>query len=194
MKRAAVWAGLTVAGFALFGIGLHFPGSLDDAGPEPGPVVFGAVTGRLIGALQLPALRGIARPLWAWPLATAAGIGITHGLGDGLSQQAGYLWVALIGGLATGAFQSAVLREPIWVPAVLLAFGVGILGGYQLAYAMGFSSIFDQDAFARHIAMSIAAGVAFAIATWPILERIRPSYTRLDAGASPTPKRSGRNS
>ena len=104
------------------------------------------------------------------------------------------LWVAPGGGLALAAFQAAVLRTPVWVPAVVLAFWLGVVGGYQLAFAVGFNSRFEQDAFARRVAMNVATGVVFALVTWPVLARIRPSYTRSDAGASPTPKRSGRNS
>ncbi len=194
MKRAALWIGLTVTGFFVGGTALHFPGTLDDVGFGRTGLVLGGVTGLVVGSLQLVALRGIARPLWAWPLATAAGTAITHALGDGLPQAGGYLWVALGGGLALGVFQAAVLRTPAWVPAVLLSFVIGIVGGYQLAFAIGFNSRFEQDALARQVAMNVATGVAFALLTWPILARIRASYTRSDAGASPTPKRSGRNS
>ena len=47
------------------------------------------MTGLIVGALQPPALRGIARPPWLWPLATAAGTAITHTIGDALPQAGG---------------------------------------------------------------------------------------------------------
>lgn len=99
MRRLSAWAGLTVASFLVVGMFLHFPGSLDDVGLEPAPLIFGGLTGLLIGAAQLPALRGVLRSRWQWLLATAAGIAVTHAMGDGLSANSGYLPVALAGAL-----------------------------------------------------------------------------------------------
>ena len=169
MSRAIAWAGLTVIGFVL-ATGLHFPGSLDDVGLEPGPFVLGAVTGLVIGALQLPALRRVARPLWLWPLVTAVGIAVTHALGDGVSLAVGYLPVALAGGAVTGALQAALLRSPIWALATTLAFVVGMVGGQALGVTLGLDKTSD-DGLLRQALISAGTGAAYAALTLPLLMR-----------------------
>ncbi len=199
MKAMVQWVVVTAPAYLIFGGVLHFPGTLDDVGLEPVPLAFGVVTGLLIGGTQLLVLRGrLARP-WLWPLATAAGMAITHGIGDGLSPAAGYLPVAIVGGLAVGILQAAVLREPLWAIATFLALTVGIFGGYTLAFALGFNSIFDDDALARHGIMIGLSAALYALFTAPLFARIRPK-DRLPILAStpelsPTPTgiRSGRN-
>jgi len=109
MSSAVRWVVVTVVAYVVVGGILHFPGSLDDVGLEPGPLAFGAVTGLLIGGAQLFALRGLLAQPWLWPVATSAGMAITHGTGDGLSPAAGYLPVAIVAGIAVGVLQAAVL-------------------------------------------------------------------------------------
>ena len=174
MRRVATWVAVSVAAFLLVGGALHFPGTLDDVGFEIGPLIFGGVTGLLIGAVQLAALRGmLARP-WLWPVATAIGIAITHGLGDGVSTTTGYLPVAVVGGLATGALQAAVLRRPLWAVATACAFVLGIAGGHALAFALGFNSIFPDDATARAVIIVVLTAVLYALFTAPLVAQIRP--------------------
>ena len=197
MTRVLAWIGLTVIGYALVGTILHFPGSLDDVGPEPGPLVFGAVTGLLIGAVQLPALRGSGPRVWLWPLATAAGIAVTHGLGDGLPSGAGYLPVAVGGGVALGVLQALVLRSPAWPVVTAIAFVVGIVGGHALAVELGFGSIFEEDTFPRHGIMAALTGAIYAAGTAPLFARFRRNSGLPILGTTPgfpTPIRSGRNS
>ncbi len=169
MIRAVAWVGLTLIGFVL-ATGLHFPGTLDNVGWEVGPMVLGAVTGIAIGALQLPVLRGLVRPLWLWPLATAAGIAVTHALGDGVSPGVGYVPVALIGGAATGALQAALLRSPLWAAATTLAFVVGIVGGRAIGVALGLR-LADEDGLLGAAILSIGTGAIYAALTVPLLIR-----------------------
>jgi len=174
VSRVGIWIGVTVASVVVIGGVLHFPGTLDDVGFEVGPLILGGVTGLLIGAAQLLALRGsLARP-WRWPVVTALGIAITHGMGDGVSTTTGYLPVAVVGGLATGALQAAVLRRPLWAVATACAFVVGIAGGYALAFALGFNSIFPDDAAARAAIIVGLTGVLYALFTAPVFAQIRP--------------------
>ena len=174
MSSAVRWVVVTVVAYVVVGGILHFPGSLDDVGLEPGPLAFGAVTGLLIGGAQLFALRGLLAQPWLWPVATSAGMAITHGTGDGLSPAAGYLPVAIVAGIAVGVLQAAVLREPLWAPAAAAGLAIGIFGGYNLAYALGFNSIFDDDALARHAIMTGLSAILYALFTAPIFARIRP--------------------
>ncbi|HEV2011225.1 MAG TPA: hypothetical protein VGS17_09395 [Candidatus Limnocylindria bacterium] len=171
MRRLSGWAGLTVASFLVVGTFLHFPGSLDDVGLEPAPLIFGGLTGLLIGAAQLPALRGVLRSRWQWLVATAAGIAVTHAMGDGLSPSSGYLPVALAGGLATGVFQAAVLRRPWWALVTAAAFVIGIVGGWSIAIAGRIGSIFEEDWVAQHAIMSSLTGVLYALFTAPLFAR-----------------------
>lgn len=172
MRRAVRWIAVTVPAYTIAGGGLHFPGSLDDVGPELGPLVFGSVTGVLIGCAQLFALQGVLAHPWLWPLATAAGMAITHGTGDGLSRDVGYLPVAIVGGIAVGMFQAAVLRRPVWAFATFAALAIGIFGGYTLGHALGFNSVFEDDAFARHATMTALSAVLYALFTAPIVARM----------------------
>ena len=167
--RAIAWVGLTLVGFVV-ATGVHFPGTLDNVGLQVGPMVFGAVTGLVIGALQLPALRRVARPLWLWPLATAVGIAVTHALGDGVSVVVGYLPVALGGGAVTGALQAAVLRSPIWALATTLGFVVGMVGGQALGVTLGLDKSPD-DGLLRQAIISAGTGAAYAALTLPLLMR-----------------------
>lgn len=200
MKAMVWWVVVTIPAYVIIGGILHFPGTLDDVGLEPGPFVLGAVTGGLIGGAQLLVLRGwLARP-WLWPLATAAGMAITHGTGDGLSQDVGYLPVAIVGGLAVGILQAAVLREPLWAVATFAALTIGIFGGYTLAFGLGFNSIFDADAIARHAVITGLSAVLYAGCTAPLFARIRPKMglpilaSTPELSPTPTGIRSGRNS
>lgn len=174
MSGAGRWIAVTVLAYVVFAGALHFPGSLDDVGPEVGPLIFGAVTGLLIGGVQLIALRGRLAHRWRWPVATALGMAVTHGVGDGLSTEVGYLPVAIVAGLAVGGCQAVVVRRGTWAVATALALGVGIFGGQQLAYAMGFNSIFEQDVTARHVIMTVASAVLYALCTAPIFARMGP--------------------
>lgn len=173
MSRTATWVAVTTAAVVIFGGALHFPGTLDDVGPEVGPLVFGGVTGLLVGAAQLVPLRGRLRHRWRWPAATAAGMAITHGIGDGVSADVGYVPVAVIGGLAIGVLQALVLRMPIWGMATAAAFAIGIAGGNALAFALGFNSIFEEDAARRAVIIVGATGVLYGLFTAPLLARIR---------------------
>ena len=164
MSRLLAWLGLTVLGFVL-AAGLHFPGTLDDVGFQPGGFEIGAVTGLVIGAIQLVVLRGVMRPLWLWPIVMAAGIAVTHGLGDGLSEDVGYLPVAVGGGLATGVLQAVALRQTWWAIATCAGFVIGIAGGAPLTAALGFQDL------TRHVIMSAATGLAYAGLTAPLLLR-----------------------
>ena len=200
MNRVARWVVVSVPAYVIFGGLLHFPGSLDNVGLEPGPLVFGAVTGLLIGGTQLIALRGmLARP-WQWPLATAAGMAITHEIGDGLSPDVGYLPVAIVGGIAVGILQAAVVRQPLWAVTTAAALTIGIFGGYTLAFAVGFNSIFDDDALARQAIMTGLSAVLYALFTAPIFARIRPESglpilaSTPELSPAPNRIRSGRNS
>ncbi|HEV2251046.1 MAG TPA: hypothetical protein VGT60_11130 [Candidatus Limnocylindria bacterium] len=168
------WPIVTVPAYVIAGGALHFPGSLDAVGLEPGPLALGAVTGLLIGAAQLVALRGVLLHPWLWPLATAAGMAITHAAGDGLSAAAGYLPVAIVGGIALGVSQGAVLRQPLWVLATAAGLFIGIYGGYTLAFGLGFNSIFEQDALPRHASMTGLSAALYALFTAPIVARMRP--------------------
>ncbi|MEP7002915.1 MAG: hypothetical protein ABI888_00080 [Chloroflexota bacterium] len=161
MRTALAWVGLTVFGFLVVGTVLHFPGSLDDQGPlAPSGLMFGTVTGLLIGAIQLPALRGrLTRP-WLWPLAMAGGLAITHGLGDGGNYASGWVPVGVLGGIAAGALQALVLRQPWWGVLTALAFALAIPGGEALG-----------DAASRHVIVSAATGLLYALATVPLLAR-----------------------
>lgn len=169
MIRAVAWVGLTLIGFVL-AAGVHFPGTLDDVGLELGPLVLGAVTGIVIGALQLPVLRGLVRPLWLWTLATAAGIAVTHALGDGVSAEVGYVPVALIGGAATGALQAALLRSPLWAAATTLAFVVGIVGGHALGLALALR-LAGEDGLLGVAILSVGTGATYSALTMPLLLR-----------------------
>lgn len=171
---AARWVVVTIAGYLFVGGALHFPGTLDDVGPEIGPLILGAVTGLLIGAAQLIALRRLLPRPWLWPLATAVGLAITHGMGDGVSTQTGYLPVALVGGVATGVLQAAVLRQPWWVVATAGAFVIGIAGGHALAFQIGFSSQFDDDMTSRYAILLGLTAVLYALFTAPLIAQIRP--------------------
>lgn len=200
MSGAVRWVVVTVPAYVVIAGILHFPGSLDDVGPEPGPFIFGAVTGLLVGAVQLFALRGmLARP-WLWPLATAVGMGVTHLTGDGLSPAAGYLPVAIVAGIAVGALQALVLRQALWAPAAAAGLAIGIFGGYNLAFAIGFNSIFDDDALARQGIMTGLSAVLYALFTAPIFARIRPEHglpilaSTPELSPAPNRIRSGRNS
>ena len=167
------WLAITFGAYLLIGGLLHFPGSLDDVGPEPGPFMLGGITGLLIGGAQLFALRGrLARP-WLWPVATAAGMAITHEVGDGLSPAAGYLPVAIVAGVAVGALQALVLRSPLWGLATGTALFIGIFGGYTLAFALGYNSIFEQDATVRQIFMVVLSALLYPALTAPVFARIR---------------------
>jgi len=125
---------------------------------------------------------------------------ITHEIGDGLSPEVGYLPVAIVGGIAVGILQAAVVRQPLWAVTTAAALTIGIFGGYTLAFAVGFNSIFDDDALARQGIMTGLSAVLYALFTAPVFARIRPE-NRLPILAStpelsPTPNRirSGRNS
>ncbi|MDP9321213.1 MAG: hypothetical protein M3P16_08980 [Chloroflexota bacterium] len=174
MRRVAAWVGVTVAAFLLVGGALHFPGTLDDVGLEPGPLILGGLTGLLIGAAQLFALRGVLSRPWLWPGATAIGMAITHAMGDGVSTTTGYVPVAVVGGFATGVLQAAVLRRPLWAVATAGAFVIGIAGGYALAFAMGFNSIFSDDTNARYLILLGLTSVLYALFTAPLFAQIRP--------------------
>ncbi|MDQ6859381.1 MAG: hypothetical protein M3Z65_10330 [Chloroflexota bacterium] len=132
------------------------------------------MTGLLIGGAQMLVLRGTLAHPWLWPLATAAGMAVTHATGDGVSPATGYLPVAIVGGLAVGGLQAAVLREPLWAVATFVALVVGIFGGYTLAFALGFNSIFDTDATARQATIIGLTAVVYALLTAPLVARIRP--------------------
>ena len=174
MSRVALWIGVTFAGVVVVGGALHFPGTLDGVGLEVGPLILGGVTGLLIGAAQLVALRGMLAQPWLWPVATAVGMAITHALGDGVTESTGYLPVAVVGGLATGVLQAAVLRRPLWVVATAAAFVIGIARGYALAFALGFNSIFSEDATARQVIVVGLTAVLYALFTAPVFAQIRP--------------------
>jgi hypothetical protein len=194
VSGAGRWIAVTVPAYLLIAGGLHFPGSLDAVGPEVGPLVFGAVTGLLLGGAQLVAFRGRLAHRWRWPVATAVGMAIAHGVGDGLSPDAGYLPVAIVAGLGVGGCQAVVVRRASWAVATAVALGVGIFGGQQLAYAMGFNSIFEQDITARHVVMTAASAMLYALCTAPIFARIGPDpgLPILAAGAPADAHRSGR--
>jgi hypothetical protein len=166
---AVRWVAVTVPAFALVGGMLHFPGSPDDAGWESGGFgfVFGAVTGLLIGSVQLLALRGLLPRPSRWLIATAIGLGVTHGLGDGLPSSAGYLPVAL-GGLVTGTLQAAVLRRRWWLVATAAAFVVGILGGHAIIAAANVPNDLPADWTRRHTIVALATGIAYAAFTAPL--------------------------
>jgi len=51
---------------------------------------------------------------------------------------------------------------------------VGIFGGYTLAFALGFNSIFEADATARQATMIGLTAVVYALCTAPLVARIRP--------------------
>ncbi len=172
MRTALAWVGLTGFGFLVVGTVLHFPGSLDDDGPlATSGLLFGTVTGLLIGALQLPVLRGrLTRP-WLWPLAMAGGLAITHGLGDGGHDASGWVPVGVLGGIVAGALQALVLRQPGWGLLTALAFALAIPCGEALADAVSFNSIFEPDRQLRHVIVSAATGLLYALATLPLLAR-----------------------
>ena len=177
MSRVSQWVAGTIAGFLIFGSALHFPGSLDNDPWAPSAFVLGALTGFLVGALQLFALRGALSRPWLWPIATAVGIAITHGLGDGMPTSAGYLSVAFGGGIATGVLQAMLVRQPWWAVAATSAFVVGIVGGWSIAVAAGVGSIFEEDWLPQHAIMSGLTGVLYAASTAPLFTRIRPENT-----------------
>jgi hypothetical protein len=172
MNRVGAWIAVTVVAFMVVGGMLHFPGTLDGDGPALGPVILGGMTGLLIGGAQLVVLRPLLRHPWHWPAASAIGIAVTHAIGDGVSADVGYVPVAIIGGLATGALQAAVLRVPLWAVATTLAFAIGIAGGHALGFALGFNSIFPDDAVARGLIILGLTATLYALFTAPLFARM----------------------
>lgn len=98
---------------------------------------------------------------------------ITHEVGDGLSLAAGYLPIAIVAGVAVGALQAMVLRSPLWGLATASALFIGIFGGYTLAFALGYNSIFEQDATVRRVFMVALSALLYAAFTAPVFARIR---------------------
>lgn len=176
MSRVVRWVAITGAAFVIVGGALHFPGTLDNVGLEPGPLIYGGIAGLFIGAAQVFGLRGVLSRPWLWPAATAIGMAITHGMGDGVSPEAGYLPVAVVGGVATGVLQAAVLGRPLWAVATAVAFVIGMVGGYALGYQLGFSSIFPEDTTPRHAIMLALTGALYALFTAPLFASFPRKY------------------
>lgn len=166
VTRGRLWFGVSSLGFVLAAL-LHFPGTLDGVGLELGPFIIGGVTGLVIGSMQVGLLRDLGRLIWLWPLATAFGFAATHGIGDGVTTEVGYLPVALIGGAATGALQAALLRRPAWAFATTGAFLIGLLGAPPLATVLGTTEL------VRQMVITGAVGVAYAALTVPLLKQAR---------------------
>ena len=123
------WVAATAAGYFVVGSIFHFPG-----GPGPsvsleaaaGGLVFGSVTGLLIGTLQWLVLRGRMPKAGRWVWATALGIAITHGIVDGAPDSINLALLTLPGLAVLGSLQARLLRRlvnrVIWVlPYVVVA-------------------------------------------------------------------------
>lgn len=138
--------------------------------------MLGAISGVIVGVLQWPVLRRRIRAAGLWIPATAAGIAVTHGVGDAVPAAVPLVAVAAIGGAAVGLLQWLVARRSgvsaLWIAAVAAAWVAGLALGYAVDDALGLFAASGPSAWAsQHGIAGAFTGIATAVATAPLLPR-----------------------
>jgi hypothetical protein len=141
------WIGASVAGFALAGAVLHFPGSfpVGSGGTafQPQAAVVGLVMGAVSGAVAGVLLWWAIRPRASLMLipATALGFAVSHALGDGLPATFDYLVIGLAAGVVMGIAQLRAFRGPpdslLYITGSALGLAAGLILGLAIAQALG---------------------------------------------------------
>jgi hypothetical protein len=163
------WIAATVAGLAVGGFVLHFPGSFGEATWQPAALIFGlilgSINGLIVGLFQWLAL-GVPRRVGGRLMAVmAVGVGASHGLADGAPLALGLLAVTLLGAGALTAAIAGILgeRRPVVLGASVLGWAGGWILGAGLTIVLGMPwSQTPVGWSTQHLVVGVVVGLTWA--------------------------------